>query len=310
MTNLTPTHKPVLLNEVLDAMNLESADLVVDGTLGLGGYSEEALNRSSKLRVIAFELDEENLAFAKQRLSKFADRISYINDNFGNLEDALAEIGVKEVDGIMLDLGLSSPQIDVAERGFSFMREGALDMRFGKMQELTAAEVVNTYPLEDLSRIFREYGEEKSAWRIANAIFERRKTKKFETTTELADMIADLFHGKKQKIHPATRIFQALRIEVNKELEMLENALKQSLKVLKPEGRLAVVAYHSLEDRIVKNFFRENAREYVNLPNELTTRILQPPLKIVFKKPITPTADEIWENPRSRSAKLRVAEKI
>lgn len=310
MTNLTPQHQPVLLKGVLDAMNLEAADLVVDGTLGLGGYSEEALNRNSKVRVIAFELDAENLAFAKNRLSKFADRISYINDNFGNLENALAEIGVKEIDGVMLDLGLSSPQIDVAERGFSFMREGALDMRFGKMQTLTAADVVNTYDLEDLSRIFREYGEEKSAWRIANAIFERRKTKKFETTTELADMIADLFHGKKQKIHPATRIFQALRIEVNKELEMLEQALKQSVKVLRPNGRLAVVAYHSLEDRIVKNFFREESREFVNLPNELTTRMLEPALKLVYKKPITPSVNEVRENPRSRSAKLRVAEKI
>ena len=310
MTNLSPQHQPVLIKEVLDAMNLESADLVVDGTLGLGGYSEEALNRSSKVKVIAFELDSENLAFAKNRLSKFADRISFINDNFGNLENALAEIGVKEIDGLMLDLGLSSPQIDVAERGFSFMREGALDMRFGKMQELTAADVVNTYDLEELSRIFREYGEEKSAWRIANAIFEQRKIKKFETTTELADMIAKLFSGKKQKIHPATRVFQALRIEVNKELEMLENVLEQSVKVLRPQGRLAVVAYHSLEDRIVKNFLREQSREFVNLPNELTTRMLQPPLKLVFKKPITPSLNEIRENPRSRSAKLRVAEKI
>ncbi len=310
MANVSLLHQPVLVKEVLDAMNLEAAELVVDGTLGLGGYSEAALERSSKLRVIAFELDEENLAFAKARLVKFADRISYINDNFGNLEKALSEIGVREVDGIMLDLGLSSPQIDVADRGFSFMREGALDMRFGKMQKLTAAEVVNTYDIEELTRIFREYGEEPSAWRIANAIFEKRKTKKFETTTELAEMIANLFPGKKQKIHPATRVFQALRIEVNKELEMLEEVLKQALNVLKPDGRLAVVAYHSLEDRIVKNFLRENSREFVNEPDELTTTILNPPLKLVYKKPITPSELEIRDNPRSRSAKLRVAAKI
>lgn len=310
MEKVLPQHQPVLVKEVIDAMNLESAEVVVDGTLGLGGYTEAALQKSKTVKIVAFELDQENLAFAKERLADFGDRVSFVNDNFGNLQRALEEIGITQIDGIMLDLGLSSPQIDIAERGFSFMREGALDMRFGKNQKLTAAEVVNTYGLEELTQIFREYGEEKSAWKIANGIISRRSKKPFETTTDLAECVAGLFGGKKQKIHPATKIFQALRIEVNKELEVLENVLHQSIEMLKPEGRLAVVAYHSLEDRIIKNVFREEAREFINLPNELTTRQLEPNLKIVFKKPITPSAEELAQNPRSRSAKLRVAAKI
>jgi 16S rRNA (cytosine1402-N4)-methyltransferase len=309
MTNLTQ-HQPVLLKEVLDSINLNDCQTVVDGTLGLGGYSEAVLQTNPRVKVVAFELDEENLRQSKERLEPFGNRVNFVNDNFANLKWGMESVGEDKADAIMLDLGLSSPQVDQAERGFSFMREGALDMRFGKSQRLTAREVVNKYSLEELTRIFREYGEERAARKIAEGIVERRKQRTFEKTTELAEFISDLLGGKKQKIHPATRVFQALRIEVNKELDSLVEVLKQAMDVLKVNGRLAVVSYHSLEDRIVKNFLRENSREYVNMPDELTTRKLQPAFKLISKKPIAPSAEEIRQNPRARSAKLRVAEKI
>jgi len=306
----TPNHQPVLLQEVIEAMKLADEQTIVDGTLGLGGYSEKALQSAKKLKIVAFELDQANLDLAKKRLAEFSSQMIYVNDNFANIKRELANVEVEKVDGLMLDLGLSSPQIDLAERGFSFGKEGALDMRYGKEQPLTAADVVNTYDIEKLTKIFREYGEERSAYKIATAIVARRAEKKFTTTTELADFIAASVGGKKERIHPATRVFQALRIEVNRELSSLEQVLNDSVDLLNPKARVAVVSYHSLEDRIVKNFFRDASREYVNLPNELTTTYLHPKLRLINKKPITPSAEEIQANPRSRSAKLRIAEKI
>lgn len=303
-------HRPVLLGEVVEAMNLEDGQVIVDGTLGLGGYSEAVLRSGKKVRVVGFELDEENLAVAKERLAEWAGRVTFFNDNFANLGADLEAVGVERIDGLMLDLGLSSPQVDLAERGFSFAKDGALDMRFGKGQKVTAADIVNNYSVEQLTRIFREYGEERLARRIASEIVKRRAERKFERTLELAEFVARVVGGKKGRIHPATRVFQALRIEVNNELGSLAAVLQDSLDAMAPRARLAVVSYHSLEDRIVKNFFREAAREFINVPGELKTRYLEPKLRIISKKPIVPSAREIQENPRARSAKLRVAEKI
>jgi 16S rRNA (cytosine1402-N4)-methyltransferase len=308
--NLESKHQPVLLKEVVEALNLEDGQIVVDGTLGLGGYSEAVLASGKKLKVVAFELDSANLDFAKERLGKYQGQLTVIHDNFANIKSALSEQGIEEIDGLMLDLGLASPQVDLPERGFSFSKDGELDMRFNKDQSQTAADVINNYSAEQLARIFKEYGEERYAYNIANSIVQRRSEKKFERTVELADFIVSLTRGKKGKIHPATKVFQALRIEVNQELQSLEQVLNDSADLIKQNGRIAVVSYHSLEDRIVKNFFREAAREFINLPNELTTRYLKPKFRLLNKKPIVPGSEEIRQNPRARSAKLRVAEKI
>jgi 16S rRNA (cytosine1402-N4)-methyltransferase len=302
-------HHPVMLKEVMAAMDLQDGYTVVDGTLGLGGYSEAVLESGKKVKVAAFDLDEENLKFAQARLSKHADSVTLIHDNFANLADALKAKGIVSINGLMLDLGLSSPQVDLAERGFSFAKDGPLDMRFDKTSGITAAEIINTYSLEELTKVFREYGEEKSAYRIAKAIIAERKIKRFETTTDLAAFVEKLMGRRPGKKHPATLIFQGLRIAVNRELDSLEKALNNCLEMLEPKGKIAVVSYHSLEDRLVKNFFRDNSKEYVNLPGELHTTYLEPKLTIVTKKPLIPTDEEISANPRARSAKLRVAEK-
>ncbi len=300
-----------MVNEVIDCFDLSDEKVIVDGTLGLGGYTEKLLRQAELgVKVIAFELDQENLAQAKERLAEFGDRVIFINDNFANLEEALHKVGYSEIDGLMLDLGLSSPQIDNAEKGFSFMREGPLDMRFDQSQGMSAAEVLNQYSEQKLAQIFKDYGEERFAKKIAAAIVKDRASAPFQTTTQLASMIERLIKGPKGRIHPATKVFQALRIEVNHELDSLVRVLNQALKMLKKGGRIVVVSYHSLEDRVVKMFFRDQAREYVNLPNELTTTKLQPQLEILSKKPLIPSDEEIAANPRARSAKLRFAQKL
>jgi 16S rRNA (cytosine1402-N4)-methyltransferase len=307
-----PIHKSVMIKEVLSFLDLQGEKLVVDGTLGLGGYTEEILkNAEQGVRVIAFEVDQDNLAFAKNRLKNFGERVIYVNRNFSELEEVLAELGFEKVDAVVLDLGLSSPHVDNAERGFSFQKDANLDMRFDQNQDLTAEEVVNKYSEKQLAEIFRSYGEEPQAKKIAAAIVEERQKRPFTRTLDLANLIAAKIRVKgKKKIHPATRIFQALRIEVNKEMEVLVKVLPAAVRSLSEGGRLVVVAYHSLEDKTVKMFFREESKEYVNLPEELTTRKLNPNLKIITRKPLAPTDEEIRENPRARSAKLRVAEKI
>lgn len=304
------SHEPVLMQEVL--LNLELADknIVVDGTLGLGGHSKSILEKMPAAgKVVGFDVDEDNMAQARQNLLSFGDRALFVRSNFGNLQAELAKLNIKSVDAILLDLGLSSPQVDNPEKGFSFLREGPLDMRFDKTQTLTAAIVINTYGQNELIRIFQQYGEEPFARKIATEIARRRKSRSFKTTTELANFIEKLI-GRKGHLHPATRVFQALRIEVNHELDVLQSALKQSVEVLRKGGRLAVIAYHSLEDHVVKHFFKDCARDFINEPDKLTTTHLKPTLRIITKKPIVPTEAEISQNPRSRSAKLRVAEKI
>jgi 16S rRNA (cytosine1402-N4)-methyltransferase len=304
------THEPVLMDEVLQQLDLPEKMTVVDGTLGLGGHAGKMLETMHPDgQLIGFDVDDDNMAVAKENLKAFGPRAVFVRSNFSNLQEELKKLKIRSVEAILLDLGLSSPQVDNPEKGFSFMREGALDMRFDKTQPLTAADVINTYSGNELMRIFFEYGEERFARKIATEIVRRRKARSFKTTTELAHFIEKLI-GRKGHIHPATRVFQALRIEVNHELDVLMSTLKQAVEVLKKHGRLAVISYHSLEDRAVKQFFKECAREFVNEPDKLTTTHLKPTLKIITKKPIVPSDAEISKNPRSRSAKLRVAEKI
>lgn len=303
-------HRPVMGKEVVASLNLDDGKVVVDGTLGLGGYSEMVLSSGKRVRIAAFDLDEENLKLARTRLSDFGDAVVYFHDNFANLKADLHGEGIEKIDGLMLDLGIASTHVDLASRGFSFAKDSELDMRFDRSSGITAKEIVNTYSTEELTRIFREYGEEKFAWKIARGIVGRRKDVPFERTVELADFIQSIVGGKKGKIHPATKVFQALRIEVNGELQNLADALEDTVGVMNKKGRIAVVSYHSLEDRIVKNFFRDQSREFMNVPGELTTTYLEPKLKIITKKPVLPTKEEISANPRARSAKLRVAERI
>lgn len=303
-------HQPVLLHEVCDGLSLPRKRLVVDCTLGLGGHAKAILQNLAKTgKLIGFDLDAEHIKEAKKKLRSYGSRVTYVNANFSSLKDQLAKTRYKGIDGILFDLGMASTHVDQAEKGFSFLREGPLDMRFDHSQTLTAAEVVNRYPEKKLIEIFKEYGEEKRARRIAHEICRVRKRRPFKTTTQLAKFVERLLK-RQGRIHPATRIFQALRIEVNKELNSLQSALQQAVELLRPKGRIAVISYHSLEDRIVKRFFKELSRDYVNLPGEMTTRKLKPLLKIVTKKPVVPAEEELAQNPRSRSAKLRIAEKL
>mgnify|MGYP002621472038 CR=1 FL=1 len=294
------THESVLLEEVCDLLELSKKKNVVDATLGLGGHAKEMLKALPKAgKLIGLDADPEHLKIAKKTLRSYKDRTILVNSNFAHMADAISENSrIKSIDAILFDLGIASPHVDFGERGFSFMREGELDMRFNpEEQQLTAAEVVNKYGEKRLVEIFKEYGEEYRARKIAQAICKNRKRKPFKTTKQLADFIEKLL-GRGGKIHPATRVFQALRIEVNKELDVLVEGLKQAVELLNKNGRVAVISYHSLEDRIVKNFFRDLARNNGQS------------LKLITKKPIAPSEEEIQRNPRSRSAKLRVAEKL
>ena len=308
-------HVSVLKEPVKKYLELKGGEIVVDTTLGLGGHALEevkAVGKNGKL--IAFEQDERNLKEAKKRLKKFEKQIIYIHDNFRYLKNRITGCGVKEVDAIFFDLGLSSPHVDDPERGFSFMKEGPLDMRFDPRQKLTAAEVLNTYKESDLANVFYDYGEEGLSRMIARKICERRKTVPFLTTTEFAEFMFSIMpfkKGKAKKVHPATKVFQALRIEVNDELNALKESLRESTQMLKKGGRIVVISYHSLEDRIVKHFFRELENPPVKDLQESLYRVHGEPIfEGLTKKPVVPTDEEIAENPRSRSAKLRAYRKL
>jgi len=309
-------HISVLKEEVCDYLDLKKGDVVVDATIGLGGHAALMLKKIGKSGfLIGFDQDEKNLAEANENLKGHNGVILY-NDNFRYLKNRVQESPHKEVDAVLFDLGLSSPHVDNPERGFSFLREGPLDMRFSPSQKLTAYEIVNTFPEEKIAEIIWEYGEERASRRIARAICQDRKTKRFETTTELADLLKRLIpdkskHGKRGQHHPATRIFQALRIAVNDELSVLEEGLQGSMDVLKKGGRMVVISYHSLEDRIVKHFFKDLARSCVCPPEVLVCQCRgEPVVEILTKKPVSPTDEEISENPRARSAKLRAIKKL
>lgn len=306
-------HETVLLLESVDALNISPEGTYVDCTLGGGGHSEKILARlSAKGRLIAIDQDVFALEESKKRLSSY-ENIIYVKDNFSNLDKILVSLGIEKIDGALLDLGVSSFQFDDRDRGFSYWDEAILDMRMNQEAEKDAGYIVNNYTVENLSRIFNEYGEEKNAYRFAKAIVKARENKPLETNKDLVDIIKSCLSEKEKRKpgHPARKVFQALRIEVNQEMEVLHKVLPAIVEHLDKGGRIAVITFHSIEDRIVKQFFKkmENPCE---CPSSFPVCICgkKPKLKIVGKKPVVPADREVSANSRSRSSKLRVAEKI
>ncbi len=299
-------HLPVLPNEVIEMMEAGSGKFIIDGTLGGGGHSELLLKTGAK--VLGVDRDPEALAHAGERLSAFGSQFSTFQANFSEIPSYQGIAAGDLADGLLLDLGVSSRQLDSAERGFSFMREGPLDMRMGPNATMTAAELVNTWPEAEITRILFSYGEEPRSRRIASAIVTQRDKKPFETTLELAACIENAV-GRNSKIHPATRSFQAIRMAINEELESLASILENAAKVLKPGGRLLIITFHSLEDRMVKRFLRHHSQPYIDDPTWPAPRP-NPDYKfrLISKKALAPSQTEISSNPRARSAKLRVAQ--
>jgi 16S rRNA (cytosine1402-N4)-methyltransferase len=303
-----PSHTPVLLSEALKALAVQPGGRYIDCTLGSGGHAAAILDRSSPGgQLLGIDADPDALEIARERLQHYKDSILLVNDNFANLQSICIKYDFSPVHGILFDLGLSSAQLNGRGRGFSFQHDAPLDMRFNPDQEITAADIVNTTPEARLAQIIKTYGEEIHSYRIAREIVKGRP---IETTLQLAQLIEKTI-GRRGKIHPATRTFQALRIAVNHELEHLETALKQAVDLLGYEGRLVVISYHSLEDRIVKQFMQKEAKGCICPPGTPTCVCGHTPsLRLINKKVITPTEMEIDLNPRSRSAKLRAAERI
>lgn len=306
-------HVPVLLQESIAALLLRAGGRYVDATLGGGGHAEKMLELSEPNgTLLGIDADPVALAAARSRLARFGDRVTLVESYFDDLAPHATQYGFLESDGVLFDLGVSSPQLDQPERGFSFSADAPLDMRFGPSADRTAADLVNELPSEELQRIFSEYGEERFARRIAQRIVEERRKQAIRTTSRLAAIVARAKPGGRgERIHPATRVFQALRIEVNDELGRLRRALPEAVEILRAGGRLAVISFHSLEDRIVKQFMRDAQRGCVCPPSQpLCTCGRQPTLTVIARKPITASADEIHANPRARSAKLRIAERL
>lgn len=305
-------HYSVLLNESVDALNVRDDGVYVDGTMGGGGHSYEILSRGAG-RLIGIDQDIEAIEASKKRLSEFGDRLVTVNRNFCRIKEILQELEISEIDGAVLDLGVSSYQLDNAERGFSYMHDALLDMRMDRTAELSAKEVVNGYSEDELTRIFYEYGEEKWSKRIAKFIVEKRNEREIETTGELAEIIKAAIPRKARLDggHPAKRVFQAIRIEVNGELRILEQALRDFIDVLKPGGVISVITFHSLEDRIVKKTFASLAQG-CTCPKDFPVCVCgkKPVIRVITRKPVLPSGQELEENSRSKSAKLRVAEKL
>ena len=303
-------HIPVLLNEVIEGLNIKPSGIYLDLTVGRGGHSSEILSRLKSGRLICVDQDEEAIIASNERLSKISDHYKIIRANFSALSEILSSEGLEEVDGILMDLGVSSPQFDKGERGFSYNADARLDMRMDQRQDLTAYQIVNTYSLEDLNKIFQIYGEEKYSYSIAKNIIKAREIAPIETTFQLVDIIKRSKPMKELKKvgHPAKQVFQALRIATNDELNVLEKTLKIALKHLAPEGRLAVITFHSGEDRIVKNIFKEAA---VEVGNRLDGPMSNPQkeFELINHKPITASESELERNHRSASAKLRIIAK-
>lgn len=305
-------HVSVLLEESISALNLKENSIIVDCTLGYGGHSSYILQRIKKGFLFAFDQDSEAIRHSTNRLNAIGTNFTIIKSNFVNLKQELENREVTEVDGILFDLGVSSPQLDDASRGFSYHEDAKLDMRMNRENPLSAYEVVNNYSKEDLARIFKKYGEDKFSNNIAKKIVEYRAQKPIETTLELVDIIKSAVPMKFRKDkHPARQIFQAIRIEVNHELDVLEPAIEQALSLVKVGGRVAVITFHSLEDRIIKQIFKEKCmiddkvKGLPNIPDEYL-----PDFKLVVNKAILPSKEELANNNRARSAKLRVIEKI
>ena len=302
-------HYPVMAKEAVDALNCEQGKLYIDATLGGGGYSELILQRiSPNGKLISFDVDIAAINASTQRLKDY-ENLTIVNDSYTNIKKYLAENNIKEITGGMVfDFGASTPQLTSKERGFSFMSDAKLDMRFNQSADFSAYDVINGYKEVELVRIFSEYGEERFSKRIAKAIVEKRKIQKIETTKQLVDIIFEATPRIKSKIHPATRVFQAVRIEVNHELDNIKNTLNDVLTLLSNNAILSVVTFHSLEDRIVKHIFKNYSKEW---EGEKGLFDYNPPLlELVNKKPIVPSEEEIKVNPPSRSAKLRIARRI
>jgi len=305
-------HAPVMLREVVEILQPKAHRKYLDGTLGGGGHAEELLERSSPDGlVLGLDWDDDAIAAAQDRLRRFSDRLITRRANFLHAKEILKEVDWDEVDGFLLDLGLSSHQIESRERGFSFHAEARLDMRMDRRQSLGAYHVVNTFPVPELERILRQYGEEAAARRIARAIDRERRQKKIETTGELAELVARMVGRRQGRIHPATRTFQALRIAVNRELENLEGLLEDGYGLLSSKGRMVVISFHSLEDRLVKEAFRKWSKSCLCPPRSPVCRCgWSQKAKLLTPKPLLPSPEEVKLNPRARSAKLRAVEKV
>ena len=306
-------HVSVLLNECLEGLNIKENGIYVDGTLGGAGHSSEILKRLSKEgRLIGIDQDTDALKAAKERLKDYSN-VTFVHSNFSNIENVLNNLNIDGVDGILMDLGVSSYQLDEGERGFSYMKDAPLDMRMNRENDFSAYNVVNEYSEEDLYRIIRDYGEEKFAKRIASFIVENRQEKNISTTLELVEIIKNAIPAKARREgpHPAKRTFQAIRIEVNSELSILNKTIEDGVEKLNKGGRMAIITFHSLEDRIVKNKFRDLAVS-CRCPKEFPVCVCgeKAKVKIISRKAIEPTKEEVEINPRSRSAKLRVIEKL
>lgn len=306
-------HKSVLLDETIESLNIKPNGIYVDGTLGGGGHSYEIAKRlTDGGRLIGIDQDEDAIRAAKERLSEFADRVTIVRDNYCNMPKVLDELGISKVDGILLDIGVSSYQLDEAERGFTYKQDAPLDMRMDQRQEMTAKDIVNGYSEEDLYRIIRDYGEDKFAKNIAKHIVQARQIKPVETTFELDDIIKAAIPMKFRATggHPAKKTFQAIRIELNRELEVLDESIDAMTDLLNDNGRLCIITFHSLEDRIVKTRFRKNENP-CTCPPDFPVCVCgkKPKGKVITRKPIVPDEEELEENKRAKSSKLRVFER-
>ena len=307
------SHVPVLLNECIEGLNIDPAGIYVDCTAGGGGHSSEIAKRLTTGKLISLDQDQDAIDVCRQRLSVFGERSVIVKSNFSMLDEVLKDLGIDRIDGVLMDLGISSYQIDEGERGFSLRYDAELDMRMDRSMPLSAYQVVNEYPQERIKEILYEYGEEKFAPQIARRIVERRTTAPIRTTFELADVVRSAMPEKairKEAQHPAKRTFQAIRIEVNHELDVITPAIKAAEAHLKPGGRIAIITFHSLEDRIVKNAFAELAKG-CTCPPDFPVCVCgnKPRVRLVSRKPILPGKEELERNSRAASAKLRVCEK-
>ena len=307
------SHKSVLLDECIEGLNIREDGIYLDGTLGGAGHSSEIVKRLTTGRLIGVDRDQVALKAAGERLAPYKDRVTLVHSNFSEIASVLDELELDQIDGMLFDLGVSSPQLDDAERGFSYMADAPLDMRMNRQDALTAWDVVNTWDRAELKRILYEYGEERYAPQIAAAIERRRTEKPIETTLELTDVIRGAMppQALREKQHPAKRSFQAIRIAVNDELGSVETVMKDAIPCLNPGGRLAIITFHSLEDRIVKNGMAEAAKGCTCPPSfPVCVCGKKPKVKLISRKPIVSGDEELERNPRARSAKLRICEKL
>ena len=314
MEKINFSHRSVLLDECIEALNIKPDGIYVDGTAGGGGHSLEIAKRLSEGgRLIAIDRDDAAIAAATERLKDYADRVTFVRNNFSSVKEVCRMLGIEKIDGILMDLGVSSYQLDTPERGFTHNTDAPLDMRMDRRNDLDAHTVVNTYSAEALKKLIYTYGEERFAPRIASAIVARREKEEIKTTGQLVDIIKSAIPASAREggHHPAKRTFQAIRIEVNGELDAIEPAIRDAASILSPKGRIAIITFHSLEDRIVKQTYADLASG-CNCPKSLPVCVCgrKPTVNVLTRKPILPSDAEVEGNPRSRSAKLRVAEKI